>query len=120
MPNGCVASDHISGENGVGAAPLSQNCRKYLKSAKTVKYLSQRSRSNAPYKYSRSVAATAGVRSAKLKNCRSLGIQGEARVVNSGSLCWFANACGVGVNKLILKGGFAVPRNCLLVTRPGR
>src|ERR1700736_6364259 len=127
MPNGCdptglpfcttvpLASVKTSGVNGVGAAPLSQNCRKYLKSAKMVKYLSQRSRSNEPYRYSRSVGATAGVRSAKLNAVRSAGKPFAApAIVYSGSVFWFGNACGVGVNRLILKGGFAPPRKNLL------
>src|SRR5207302_6903915 len=98
MPNGWKAAGNGSGLNGVGAAPLSQNCRKYLKSAKMVKYLSQRSRSNEPYRYSRSDEPTAGVRSAKLKRLLSDGNAAENRVVYSGSVFWFGNACGVGVS----------------------
>src|SRR5712691_6500138 len=118
-----LKSVQISGTNGDDAKPPSQNWRKYLKSAKTVKYLSQMSRSNAPYRYSRSVAETAGVRSAKLKNARSLPIAAvgpRPLLVYSGSVCWFGNACGVGVNRPLLKAGLAVPKNCLLVTRPAK
>src|SRR4029077_4212242 len=100
----------ISGVNGVGARPPSQNCRKYLKSANTVRYLSQRSRSNEPYRYSRSVGARSGVRSAKLNAARSKVIPvvparfTPARVLallgtNCVSVNALAEACGVGVSK---------------------
>src|SRR6202011_5080356 len=76
------ASVHTSGKpKGVGARPPCQNWRKYLKSANTVKYLSQRSRSTDPYRYSRSVDATSGVRSAKLNNARSDGAPAPNRLV---------------------------------------
>src|ERR1700730_18991946 len=121
MPNAWVASVKKSGTNGAGAAPVSQNCRKYLKSAKTVKYLSQRSRSNEPYRYSRSVGATAGVRSAKLNAVRSFGKPFAASdAVYSGSVCAFGNACGVGVNRPLLKGAFAPPRKNLFCTWPAQ
>src|SRR5207247_669232 len=104
IPNGCpdigapaklLASVQTSGTNGAGARPPSQNWRKYLKSANTVKYLSQISRSNEPYRYSRSVAATSGVRSAKLNNCCSAGRL--VRAVYWVLVNWLAVACGVGV-----------------------
>src|SRR5437588_5233942 len=105
MPNGCgpntcgpdppapevvpPTSVQTSGTKGVGAKPPFQNWRKYSKSANTVRYLSQISRSNEPYRYSRSVSATDGVRSAKLKNLRSLGSHGAARLVYWVSVNWF-------------------------------
>src|SRR5437763_9652116 len=133
IPNGCEPkvvntpfwkllpprSVKTPGVNGVGAKPPSQNWRKYLKSANTVRYLSQISRSNERKRYSRSVAAIAGVRSAKVKNERSLGSAAVNRLVYSESVNWFALECGVGVLRGILKAAVALPKNPREVTRPG-
>src|SRR6266404_2802368 len=113
----------MSGVNGVGARPPSQNWRKYLKSINTVRYLSQISRSTEPYKYSRSVAAMSGVKSAKLKRNRSLVIA-EVGVrpadVYWVSVNWFAEACGVGVFSCSLNGCWASAKKYFDVTRPAR
>src|SRR5205809_7560396 len=109
MPNGCAPmtvppakpprSVQTSGVNGVGAKPPSQNWRKYSKSANTVRYLSQISRSNEPQRYSRSLAAIDGVRAAKLNRAGSLPITDAVEKERAGycePLNWFALAGGVG------------------------
>src|SRR6202035_5061397 len=95
MKSPFAESTQRSGVNGEAASWPSQSCRKYLKSAYMVRYLSQRSRSNEPYKYSRSVAATLDAKSPKLNDLRSGGMM--ALVMYCVSWNWLDAECGVGV-----------------------
>src|ERR1700720_2537708 len=97
MKSPFLESTQRSGVNGEAASWPSHKLRKYLKSAYMVRYLSQRSRSNEPYKYSRSVAATLEAKSPKLNNWRSDGTGPPAADTNCVSWNWLDAECGVGV-----------------------
>src|SRR5258708_40200627 len=69
-----------SGENPVAAPAKSKNERVYLKSANTVKYLSQISRVKEPYKLWRSAAGIDAVTAAELYNVKFPSGQGTLLV----------------------------------------